>query len=275
MTDLKRELSKYRDAETHSSKYIAELESRLTRSDESILSLQQTVEKLEKECDWRREEVASLENRLESFRQDGEAWRTDLEAREAKLKQLEEKMIEWEKKRQEAGETRVRLGGVVEEVASARRSLQIDLSQSGGSITPVLEEPKTIDEPAAATETETEAETETTAPRTPELEGQLLSLQQTHTATLADLSSVTAKYRDALREISDLAAQIQEAKLGNPSIAELPVDSPIGERSFDVPPSPLRRRNPTHRVRDSEGHPNGNRRPFFRQAASTESLHVR
>ena len=274
MSDLKRELSKYRDTETHSSKYIAELESRLTRSDESILSLQQTVEKLEKECDWRREEVSSLENRLESFRQDGEAWRTDLEAREAKLRQLEEKMMEWEKKRQEVGETRVRLGSVVEEVASARRSLEIDLAQTGGLILPVVEEPKLVDEPAAAV-TESEADTETTAPPTSELEGQLLSLQQTHTATLADLSSVTAKYRDALREISDLAAQIQEAKLGNPSIAELPVDSPIGERSFDVPPSALRRRNPTHRIRESEGQLNGNRRPFFRQAASTESLHVR
>jgi len=50
-------------------------------------------------------------------------------------------------------------------------------------------------------------------------EKQLLELQHTHTATLANLTL----YRNALREISDIAAQIQEAKL-NP---ELP--------TFDIP----------------------------------------
>ena len=44
-------------------------------------------------------------------------------------------------------------------------------------------------------------------------EAQPLVLQQTHTATLADLSSVTAKYCDALQEIHDLSSQLEEANL--------------------------------------------------------------
>ena len=47
----------------------------------------------------------------------------------------------------------------------------------------------------------------------PSVQDQLTVLQQTHQATLRDLSAVADKYRDALRKISDFAAQIQEAKL--------------------------------------------------------------
>ena len=52
------------------------------------------------------------------------------------------------------------------------------------------------------------------------LEGQLVAFWQTHTATLVDLASVTVKYHNSLGEISNLAAQIQEAKLSNSVIPE-------------------------------------------------------
>jgi kinesin family protein 4/21/27 len=101
----------------------------------------------------------------------------------------------------------------------------------------------------------------------PALESQLLALQQTHTATLADLSSITAKYRDALREISDLAAQIQEAKLSD-TIPESPLN-----KSIEIPP--FRRRMTGGRVREASESQLDGRRLFFRQAASAESLHAR
>ncbi|KAG5647313.1 hypothetical protein DXG03_000851 [Asterophora parasitica] len=215
MTDLKREVLRFKDAESSSTKYIVELEARLGRSDESVLNLQQTVEKLENECERRQNEVKSLKFRLEALRQDGESWRTDLEERERKVKELEQKMVEWEAKKNDANDARARLGSVVGEVASARRSLEINISSA----------PRTPGEtPSASPLSETTAERLSVAmngdltsstPHDPALQSQLLALQQTHTATLADLSSVTAKYRDALREISDLAAQIQEAKLSN------------------------------------------------------------
>ncbi|PPQ98823.1 hypothetical protein CVT24_003377 [Panaeolus cyanescens] len=263
MSDLRREIARLKDTETHSTKYIAELEARLLRSDESILSLQQTVEKLEKESDRRQEEIESLQNRLESLRQDGEHWRSDLEDREAKVRQLEEKMLEWEKRRQEAGEVRARLGGVVEEVASARRSLEIDLANAP-SITPSPQSTTPLLKP--------ETLVETSVPPDSNLEQQLLILQQTHTATLADLSSVSAKYRDALREISDLAAQIQEAKLSNTSGAESGTESVV-DRPQEIPP--FRRRVASPRHREETPISASSRRLFFRQAASTESLHAR
>ncbi|KAG9226271.1 hypothetical protein CCMSSC00406_0003150 [Pleurotus cornucopiae] len=269
MTDLKREINRFKDTESHSAKYISDLEARLARSDESILDLQKVIERLESECERRRDEVENLQSRLESLRQDGESWRADLEEREQRVKELEGRMEEWERRRQEAGETRARLGAVVGEVALARRSLELDLAgvngassssvgstpvHTNGHSSPIPEEP--------ATPTRTEQS----------LEGQLSSLQQTHTATLADLASVTSKYRDALREISDLAAQIQEAKLSSSAIT----DSPRSETPVDPP----RRRRLTggrnREASDPQIQPAlPGKRPFFRQAASAESLHSR
>ena len=271
MTDLKREVSRFKDAESHSGKYITDLEARLARSDESILGLQQTVESLERECDRRQDQVEMLKSRLEALRQDGESWRTYLEEREKKVRELELKMLEWERKKNDAGDARIRLGNVVGEVASARRSLQIDITNTPAS-TNGSPSPSSATGPIARPL----ASEISQGPDTPEgnvenlaLESQLLALQQTHTATLADLSSVTAKYRDALREISDLAAQIQEAKLNN-TIPESPLD-----KSVEIPP--FRRRMTGGRAKDaSEPQLNSaGRRLFFRQAASAESLHTR
>ncbi|KAG6854726.1 hypothetical protein C0991_002439 [Blastosporella zonata] len=263
MTDLKREVTRFRDAESSSVKYIAELEARLGRSDESVLNLQQTVEKLENDCERRQDEVRLLTSRLETLREDGDNWRSDLEERERRVKELQLQMVDWEAKKKDASDARIRLGGVVDEVASARKSLEIDLSNSPrtsegvpspSSVTPPEQLSEALLQPSISD---------------PALKKQLLSLQQTHTATLADLSSVTAKYRDALREISDLAAQIQEAKLSNLE--------PRSESPDKLVESPLaRRRMPSGRVREPEPqYNNSGRRLFFRQAASTESLHTR
>lgn len=92
MTDLKREISRYKDVESSSATYIAELEARLGRSDESIITLQQTIENLENECERRSDEVKKLQSRLDTLHQDGQNWRTDLEQREQRVKELESKM---------------------------------------------------------------------------------------------------------------------------------------------------------------------------------------
>ena len=105
---------------------------------------------------------------------------------------------------------------------------------------------------------------------------QLLALQQTHSATLADLSSDTTKYRDPLREISDLAAQIQEPKFSSHSTAASSSDSLDMNKLQEI--SPLRKRMITSaRMRESVDLQMSppSRRLFFRQAASAESLHAR
>ena len=256
MSDLKRELTRFKESESHSTRYIADLEVRLARSDESVLVLRQTVEKLESECERRRDEAEILQERLENLKKDGEDWRTDLEEREQRVKELEKKMEEWEVKRKAAGEARERLGGVADEVAQARKHLEaniVDFAKANGSGS------------SQASGTSTPREQDLS------LENQLVALQQTHTATLADLSSVTSKYRDALREISDLAAQIQEVKLSQsaPSVSEEP------ERSIDWG-GPHRRRMTGGRHRESTDSPQStHKRLFFRHAISTESLHSR
>jgi len=251
ISDLKRELSRFKDAELHSSKYIADLEMRLAKSDESVLALREHVERLEQECERRQDEVRILQERLEGLKKDGQSWRSDLEERERKVRELEAKMEEWKEKKKEAGDTWERLDGVASEVQQERKRLEVDLAKGASSGSSSVSGTSTPGEPAFA------------------LENQLVALQQAHTATLADLSSVTAKYRDALREISDLAAQIQEAKLSNPALTDSP------DRSIDL--GSHRRRMTGGRLKESSESPlnSASRRHFFRQAASTESLHSR
>jgi len=252
MTDLKREVARFKDSETSSSQYITELEARLSRSDESVMELQQTVEMLEKKCERREEEINVLQTRLDNITRDGESWRTDLEEREKKVVALEVKMQEWERKKREAADDRQRLGNVIGEVVQARKSLEA-LTPANGS----------EGVPSGICTPQNKGDLE--------LEAQHTALKETHAATLADLASVTAKYRDALREISDLAAQIQEAKLSEPPSATPP---PIVE----APPS--RRRLLSRSASDGRGlaEPQYNaagKRLFFREAASADSLHAR
>jgi len=250
MSDLKRELSRFKEAELHSAKYITDLEGRLAKSDESLLALREHVEKLELECERRQYEARVLQERLEGLKKDGQSWRTDLEERERKVLDLEAKMEEWQAKKKEAGEAWERLGNVANEVQQERNRLDADLVKVATS--------------------GSNSASGTSTPKEPELalENQLVSLQQAHTATLADLSSVTAKYCDALREISDLAAQIQEAKLSNASLTD------SSERSVDSGPH---RRRMTGRMKESNENSinSTGRRHFFHQAASTESPHSR
>ena len=169
-----------------------------------MLALRDTVEKLERECERRRNQVEALEIRLESLKHDGESWRTDLEEREAKVRELEQKMVDWEAKMQAANEERDRLNELASEVAKAKKDLEASTMKTNGATTNGTNTNGANSEVSSLYEKDTSIET------------QLVALQQTHTATLADLSSVTAKYRDALREIADLAAQLQEAKVTAP-----------------------------------------------------------
>jgi len=266
MTDLRREVLRFRDAESHSGKYIADLEARLARSDESMVGLQQTVENMERECERRRDEVKVLESRLEALKQDGDGWRNDLEGRERHVKELESKLAEWEQKKSDAKDARMRLGSVVGQVANAKNGLAVDLatlsvpptpSDASRSVSPVTADPP-VDH--------------TSPPVDSALQSQFLALQETHTATLADLSTVSAKYRDALREISDLAAQIQEAKLSHPNVIDSGfIESPAVEKPIEML-SP-RRRMTLGRSRESSD--DTHTRRLFRQAASAESLRAR
>jgi DNA repair exonuclease SbcCD ATPase subunit len=254
VSDLRREIQRHKDAESRSTQYITELEQRLTRSDENVLSLRDSVQHLEREVEARLQTAELLQRRLDELTADGQAWRSDLEQRETTVRELEKQLETWEEKRRLVGEERERLGDVAGDVAKARHSLEVDMHNV--------------------------ADSATSGDNSPSVREQLTALQQTHQATLTDLSSVTDKYRDALREISDLASQIQEAKLQSAAALEASED----KTEHRAPPAPRRRltvgsNGSLRSPRGSEGgqvHVNGaGRRLFFRQAASTESLHAR
>ncbi|OCB86667.1 kinesin [Sanghuangporus baumii] len=255
VSDLKREIARFKESEGQSAQYIAELEARLARCDESILNLRAQVEKLENDSEAKQREVEILQARLDSILQDGESWRSDLEDREKRVRDLEVRMEEWQARRLEANNDRARLGDINAEVQKARRSLEVDMAQAAKAIKIVHTE-------------SSDAEDEQGDDGDESLHHQLKSLRETHAATLADLSSVTSKYRDALKEISDLAAQINEIKLGSPDGSDSP------ERASETP---VTRRRPGMRSRepnDTQVNAAG-RQLFFRQAASTESLRSR
>ena len=132
---LKREIIQYKGAENHSTQYIADLGARLLRACESVLDLRQAVEHLEKGAARRREEVGVFQSRPTPLAKDGQDWRDDLGEREERVEDLERKMIELGTKKQDAAEERARLGEIAEEVAKARRSLQLlmGLTSSLGS----------------------------------------------------------------------------------------------------------------------------------------------
>jgi len=217
----------------------------------------------------RHEEVEDLQNRLTSLAKDGQSWRDDLEEREERVKELEKRMIELETRKNDAAEERARLGEIVEEVAKARRSLQlpkgIAITGNGSSLESVgssrPETPLSTAPPSETPQTIIEGNAD----------AQLLALQQTHTATLADLSSVTAKYRDALREIHDLSSQLEEANLSHGLVASEPLERNGSLDPFSGSASGPGRRRPVRNTSESSG----NRRLFFRHAASAESLHSR
>lgn len=257
VTDLKRDIARFKENEGQSARYIAEMEGRLARRDESILTLRTQVEKLENETESKRSEVELLQARLDSILNDGEAWRSDLEEREKRVLDLELKMEEWQSKRAEASNDRSRLKEINAEVQHARRSLELDMAQAAKAIKIVYPGSDDVGDEHIGESDES-------------LTHQLKSLRETHAATLADLSSVTSKYRDALKEISELTEQINEIKLESPSRSDSP------ERASDTPVN-VKRRRPGVRSREpSEGQVNAaGRQLFFRPAASTESLRSR
>jgi kinesin family protein 4/21/27 len=211
------------------------------------------VQRLENEAESRIQAAELLQRRLDEITADGQAWRRDLDQRETKLRELERQLEVWEEEKRIIGQERERLGDLASDTAKARHSLEIDMLR-----------------PVSSASTGDSALTGDKS-----VEEQLMALQQTHQATLADLSAVTDKYRDALREVSDLAAQIQEAKL---QAVAIPDHSDDG--SEPAAPSTLRRRLTmggslrSPRGGDAGANQTG-RRSFFRQAASTESLHAR
>ncbi|KAJ1309167.1 hypothetical protein OPQ81_004838 [Rhizoctonia solani] len=265
LVELQKELARYKETEATNSHYISELESRLARQDRDIESLRNDMAKLERELAQSRERCKTMDSLVESLRAEREAERKDrdewskiLEAREKKVEELETRMAEVEKMRAELQSERERLGNAVGGVERARRSIEFTSPATNGS-----------DDAGIITE-------------------ELEQLRKKHAETLQELNAVNSRYQDALHDISDLYAQINEAKLqaiNQPSpVPPLPTNESNGTEEPRNTPTPTSRRRAGSRaalespvsLRPSRGADSpGQKRLFFRQAASSESLHAR
>lgn len=262
----------------------------MTQADTDIVTLRAQVDKLEQDLDAKNVAFASLQGRMDVFlreREDAESWRQHLDERERRVQELERKMEEWEKVRIETSHERERLNSVVSTVQSARRSLETEVAQKEVGDAPQSLEMSAPSSSTTSTMTVTPQTVATSLPDGSAAAADLMTLQATHSSTLTELESVSSKYRDALREISDLAAQIAEAKLHSDTSSE--VDT--GEMAREPPKTPTssRRRAMSRRefsdylpgVPSSPSGLSGTasppvaRRSFFRHAASSEGLHSR
>ncbi len=200
-------------------------------------------------------EIKELQQRLAYMRGDEAGWRSDLETRENKLRALE---AQWQAKRG-AGNDNESPTDVTPHGSSAKSSLK-------GDEDAVV----TVDHEAPLIYGESIADAD--------LRSYLRELQENHTATLADLSAVSAKYQDALLEISDLAAQLKEYQLQQPSLRTSVAGATIEpESTMKLRRSSSTRKASEEPISDSTlSSPIAtNRRGFFKQAASTESLRAR
>jgi len=83
----------------------------------------------------------------ENLTKDGEKWQSHLEARKARVKALEQKMCKWKQKRKEAEDTWAWLGKVVGEVVSAKRNLEINISNTSSTVTSIRPSPVPSEHP--------------------------------------------------------------------------------------------------------------------------------
>ncbi|QRW16483.1 kinesin motor domain protein [Rhizoctonia solani] len=264
LVELQRELARYRETESTNSHYISDLESRLARQDKDVESLRNDMAKLERELAQSRERCKTMDSLVESLRAEREAERRDrnewskmLEAREKKVEELETRMADVEKMRAELQSERERLGNAVGGVERARRSIEfVSPAINGSGESSIVSE-------------------------------ELEQLRKKHAETLQDLNAVNSRYQDALHDISDLYAQINEAKLQAvanqaPPVPPLPPTETNG--AGEEPRSPPTRRragsraaleSPSLRPSRTGADSPSQKRLFFRHAASSESLHAR
>ncbi|KAG8745599.1 hypothetical protein FRC10_007490 [Ceratobasidium sp. 414] len=294
--ELQKELARYKENEATSAHYISEMEARLARYDEDIDSLRQDMSKLEHELSEARERcqtmdslVQTLRDEREAERKDREEWVKTLEARERKVEDLEARMSEVERERAFLSAERERLGSVVGGVEKARRSLEHErVNGVDGTDTPFMTPPTEVPNEFGfpdGTGSDDNQVGEGLAPNQGEM---LEELRRKHAETLEELNTVNARYQDALRDISDLYAQINEAKLQNgvvddkdgPEINGVqragsstpPEITTNGETALPLHGAPTPRR---HGSRAAESPSTSARRLFFRHAASSDSLQTR
>lgn len=255
VSSLRKEVAQLRESDGSSAKYLAGLEKQLATSETTSSSLAVKVDLLEKEIARRETMYRNLEARLDSVdtTEENKHLLRELDEKDHKVAVLERQLEDAFRSMEVAGRERATLQAQAVKDESERTSLKtlIQRSRDGPTnghlasssslasrqiSTNHLANHSSAGEPSEdgvnqAIDDETpKSRTPILAQGTPaeisqdQLELQLRDLQMAHTRTLAELDEVSAKYRDALKEIAELSAKLQGR--------DLPRGSPIRGRSF-------------------------------------------
>jgi chromosome segregation ATPase len=248
---LQKEISKYKDVDSTNAGYILELERRLAKSEEVAHELRIATEKAGSLVETREGEIKELQQKLAYMRGDEQGWRFDLEAREDKLRAVEAELQQWQGK------------GVPFTSQKDKHGLEIP----DGTETPTSKSDLSVngDAPIVVNGSISEAQ----------LEDKLRLLQEQHSATVAQLADVSTKYREALHEISDLAAQLKEYQLQESSVRATAPDVAV---DGEIPVTTKRRPSASRKASEDLTGTSpvaAAKRNFFKAAASTDSLRAR
>ncbi|KAH8921467.1 kinesin-domain-containing protein [Atractiella rhizophila] len=225
--ELRKEIQKYKEVENNNERYIKDLENRLSKAEEGALILQNQVEDLEREVERREGLYKELEGRmlLLDTSDQHKMILEELEEKERRLVELERNLEDLKEEKDGFEQERERLNQIAERTMNDKIELQLQLRN--------LQEEKN----AALEKLQQQQQKQLTPPHTPDmnqqpsdseldLEYKLERLQIQHQKALYELQTINQKYKDSLKEIEDLAQQVEEARL-------------ISSESQDILPSPL------------------------------------
>lgn len=204
--ELKKEIAKLKDVESTSNTYINELEGRLSKVDAQSTAFSQKIESYEKEIDRREGLYRDLEARvaLLDTSADAKLLLKELDEKHQRVAELERELDEINQGKQNVGAENERLRKDFE----AERSIQHELRNRLAGLTPVKDHSG-----SKSADVTTSNTLSNRLEPTPETNDEIVRLQTAHDATVAELKTVSVKYREALAEITDLASQLSEARL--------------------------------------------------------------
>lgn len=252
VSDLRKEITKNREQGEKTEQYIVDLEARLAKSDELNSTLRRQIDVLERDVQRREEAYQELEGRLSLLDTSGDHKQllAEIDEKDRRVLDLErtldelksktlvaeqeqerlEKLAAVEKEAKEELQSRVRTleRASIVSVASRTRpdSFSSPQTPADGADGDPIEESTSI--PPSSARTSSSADAVVVAA----LEHQLAKLQQSHDATLVELEAANVKYRNSLKEIEDLNAQVSDAKIVNSN-------SEDGDSFSSTAPSPV------------------------------------
>ncbi|KAG0147379.1 hypothetical protein CROQUDRAFT_656109 [Cronartium quercuum f. sp. fusiforme G11] len=265
VVELRREVAKLKETEAKSETYIKDLEAKLSKDEGASAVLRARVEAAEAELVRKEELVEELELKYQALssgltEQDlGMADHQkelvkELEERDQKVHRLEAALKEFQEQRlltpPESGTnlshsepdsvTELAAATPVPNPLADTSATQVEPTKpTSNSVHPIS--PRSFTPPAtpaylpSLVSSASSFPTPTSGAAPIDLRPQLTELQERHETTLGELEQVQTKYNNALKEVEDLSAQLEEAKLIQPTPTYRISRSPTDPNSHSFP----------------------------------------